>query len=173
MISRAAGSHIQVEGQAISRARGREPGSMTSPYGVAARRLVHRPAGSAYDEEPADRVAGLARSDHCTHECAGHHEDEQGQARRADPIEGFERYDAGDQDERQPAQRPGQPCGGTAAHPTDFLPVLSQPHSTALPSPKRYDKRYEQDVSERFALLRHCGNVGIYSLPRSFQLGRS
>src|SRR5215207_4869973 len=23
------------------------------------------------------------------------------------------------------------------------LPLLSQPHSTALPSPKRYDKRYE------------------------------
>jgi hypothetical protein len=55
------------------------------------------------------------------------HEDGQGQARRADPIEGFERHDAGDQDERQAAQRPGQPCGGTAAHPTDFLPVFPCP----------------------------------------------
>jgi hypothetical protein len=26
--------------------------------------------------------------------------------------------------------------------------VLSQPHSTALPSPKRYDKRYEQELQE-------------------------
>jgi hypothetical protein len=45
------------------------------------------------------------------------------------------------------------------------LPVLSQPHSTALPSPKRYDKRYEAEdpgrTSEKtqnanFALSAFC-----------------
>ena len=30
-----------------------------------------------------------------------------------------------------------------------LLPLLSQPHSTALPSPKRYDKRYEETVPKR------------------------
>jgi hypothetical protein len=29
------------------------------------------------------------------------------------------------------------------------LPVLSQPHSTAPPSPKRYDKRYEKEFLEK------------------------
>jgi hypothetical protein len=29
------------------------------------------------------------------------------------------------------------------------LPILSRHHSTALPSPKRYDNRYEERVSEK------------------------
>ena len=30
-----------------------------------------------------------------------------------------------------------------------FLPLLSQPYSRTLPSPDRYDKRYEQEVFEK------------------------
>src|SRR5215204_6887259 len=33
-----------------------------------------------------------------------------------------------------------------------LLPLLSQPHSTALPSPKRYDKRYEGKVLKNIRL---------------------
>jgi hypothetical protein len=45
------------------------------------------------------------------------------------------------------------------------LPLLSQPHSTALPSPKRYDNRYEAEYPGRtsenpqnanFALTEFC-----------------
>ena len=46
-------------------------------------------------------------------------------------------------------QRPGEPSGGAGAHPTDSSILFPcsfchNHHSTALPSPKRYDKRYEE-----------------------------
>src|ERR671917_248738 len=43
-----------------------------------------------------------------------------------------------------------QRCGGSSHQLFDpvLLPLVSQPHSTALPSPKRYDKRYEETFQE-------------------------
>src|SRR5215218_6831057 len=48
-------------------------------------------------------------------------------------------------------QRPSEPCGGRcggSSHPILApvpLPLLSQHHTTALPSPKRYGNRYERE----------------------------
>ena len=43
-----------------------------------------------------------------------------------------------------------QQCGASSHRLLDSvpLPLVSQPHSTALPSPKRYDKRYEETFLE-------------------------
>src|SRR5215203_79972 len=47
-----------------------------------------------------------------------------------------------------------------------LAPYLSQHHSTALPSPKRYDKRYELGCCANFLELRLC-EVRRIPLPRT------
>ena len=66
-----------------------------------------------------------------------------------------------------PTRQASQRCECSSHRPFDPvpLPLLSQHHSTALPSPKRYDKRYEEEgfKDSRTAIrctskLRHCGH---------------
>jgi len=66
--------------------------------------------------------------------------------------QGYKEEAQGRQHQGERVERPRNPSGSAAAHPTDSSTLLSCPfcpqhHSTALPSLKRYQMRYEVESS--------------------------